>query len=181
MRAFQDVKIKRYVVNKSSRNGVKPRLIVIHDTEGANIKGIADLRGLGDFFDRSAVQASSHVATDAEGQSARYVRDTDKAWHCAGYNSVSLGIEQIGFASQTKWPAAQIDETARWVAHWSRHYKIPIRRGRVAFGRVLRSGVVTHAQLGAIGGGHHDPGKHYPFKHMLKRAKHFKKLQRERD
>jgi hypothetical protein len=103
----------RHVRNCSSRHGAFPRLIVLHSTEGANLKGIVDLKGLGDWFDNPAAQASSHVATDAEGNSARFVDDSVKAWSCEFYNSMSLNIEQVGRAAQTSWPDAQIQETAQ--------------------------------------------------------------------
>jgi N-acetyl-anhydromuramyl-L-alanine amidase AmpD len=164
--------VVRHVRNCSSRNGAFPRLIVLHDTEGANIKGIRDLQGLADFFDNPSVQASSHVATDAEGNSARMVPDNLKAWHCAFYNSVSLGIEQIGFASQKSWPDAQLQETARWVARWAHAFDIPIRQGRVSLdGRIIKPGVVRHSDLGNLGGGHHDPGANYPFTEVLRIAR----------
>src|SRR5690349_3052274 len=50
------------VVNQSSRNGVKPRLIVLHTTEGHNTAGLDDLRGLVSFFDNPNSQVSAHVA-----------------------------------------------------------------------------------------------------------------------
>ena len=43
---------------------------------------------------RSAV--SSHVANDAQGHDARYVRDRRMAWTEVAFNSVGLSIEQIG-------------------------------------------------------------------------------------
>lgn len=169
-----------HVRNCSSRNGGRPVLIVLHDTEGANIKGIRDLKGLAGWFDNPEAEASSHVATDAEGHSARFVDDNLKAWHVRFYNPVSLGIEQIGFASQTSWPNAQLLETARWIAKWHHDFGIPIQQGRVSSdGRVLRTGVVLHSQLGNLGGGHHDPGAGYPFKEVLRVARGFKHL-RER-
>jgi N-acetyl-anhydromuramyl-L-alanine amidase AmpD len=161
-----------HVRNCSSRHGAKPILIVLHDTEGGNVKGVADLKGLGTFFDNPAVQASSHVATDAEGNSARFVADELKAWHCAFFNSVSLGIEQIGFATQFGWPGAQQQETARWIARWAQAYSIPIRQGRVSLdGRIIQSGVARHSDLGNLGGGHHDPGAGYPFADVLRLAR----------
>lgn len=169
MRIEPDVQVRRNVACQSTRHGAKPVLIIIHDTEGTNIPNSArDLANLGDFFDRPTTQASSHVATDADGFSARYVMDDRKAWHCAFYNSVSLGIEQIGFAAQPRWPQAQLEETARWVALWSERHGIPIRKGRVTIdGRVTRSGVMRHSELGNLGGGHHDPGPNYPMADML--------------
>jgi hypothetical protein len=122
---------------------------VLHSTEGANLKGIVDLKGLGDWFDNPAAQASSHVATDAEGNSARYVDDSVKAWSCVFYNSMSLNIEQVGRAAQTSWPDAQIQETARWVGRWADLFDIPIRQGHVSLdGRIIESGVVQHSDLG---------------------------------
>jgi N-acetyl-anhydromuramyl-L-alanine amidase AmpD len=162
-------RVINHVRNCSSRNGAKPILIVLHSTEGANLKGIADLKGLGDWFDNPAAQASSHVATDAEGNSARYVDDSVKAWSCVFYNSVSLNIEQVGRAAQTSWPDAQLQETARWVGRWADLYGIPIRQGKVSLdGRVLESGVVQHSDLGNLGGAHHDCGDGYPFDEVLR-------------
>lgn len=158
--------------------GVRLNLITLHDTEGANIKGVADLAGLGNFFGDIDAQASSHVATDSDGNSARFVSDRMKAWHCSGYNSASLGIEQLGFASQTRatWLKnfRQLRETARWIAWWSKRYGIPIRRARVSGGVVTRSGVIRHMDLGSIGGGHSDPGSNYPFNRVLLLARAYK-------
>lgn len=159
--------VRHYSRNQSSRSGTKPLLIVLHSTEGANAPGIRDLEGLGDFFDRPSAQASSHVANDAEGNDARFVPDGRKAWTCAGYNSVSLNIEQIGFAAQKDWPEAQLRNTAEWIVYWHKLYGIPIQRGRVANGQVIKPGVIMHSELGAIGGSHHDPGANYPIGHVL--------------
>jgi N-acetyl-anhydromuramyl-L-alanine amidase AmpD len=175
-RAQPHVEVRRLVRNCSSRHGASPLLIVVHDTEGANLPGLRDLQGLGDWFDNPAAQASSHVATDADGNSARFVRDEDKAWHVAFYNPVSLGIEQVGFASQKTWTSAEQAETARWIAYWSKLHGIPIRKGRVTLdGRVTCSGVVRHSELGRLGGDHHDPGPDYPLHDVLDLARGFRK------
>jgi N-acetyl-anhydromuramyl-L-alanine amidase AmpD len=168
-RALPNVVVRRNVVNQSSRTA-SISLIVLHDTEGANIPGIKDLQALGAWFDNASAQASAHVGVDAEGQSARFVDDGRKAWHCAAFNSQSLGIEQIGFASQLVWPDAQLRETARWIAVWSKKYRIPITFSTT-------HGVCRHSDLGAAGGGHHDPGQAYPFEKVLTLAQHYKDLQ----
>jgi N-acetylmuramoyl-L-alanine amidase-like protein len=170
------VRVRRLVGNKSSRKGTRPMLIVVHSTEGVNVTGLADLRGLGGWFDNPESQVSSHVATDAEGNSARYVRDEDKAWHCLNYNRVSLGIEQVGKAKQTSWSEAEQRETARWIAYWSLKFGIPIHRGKVDGGRVTRSGVIRHSELGQLGGGHSDPGSHFPLSDVLDFARHYREL-----
>lgn len=175
---YPHVRVRNLVVNASSRGGARPLLIVLHSTEGANVAGLADLVGLGRFFDTPEREASSHVAVDAEGNSARYVRDSIKAWTQANYNPVSLSIEQVGRAAQTEWSDELVDESARWVAYWSRKHGIPIQRGQVSGGRVLRAGVVTHKSLGVIGGGHVDPGAGFPFVALIHRARRFRDAQR---
>ena len=174
MRVHPKVVVQRNSPNQSARTS-SINLIVIHDTESHNREGASDLQAIGDLFARSSTQASAHVCTDADGTSGRFVPDERKAWHCVAYNSAALGVEQIGQAAQTNWPEAQVKETARWVARWSKKYGIPIRKGRTAFGRVLLSGVVTHRSLGSAGGGHWDPGYHYPMRHMLDLAREYKK------
>lgn len=159
--------------NQSARTS-KISLIVIHDTESHNREGASDLQAIGDLFARSSFEASAHVCTDGEGQSARYVPDDRKAWHCVSYNSAAVGVEQIGFASQGEWPEAQVKETARWVARWAHRHGVPIRRARTLGGRVLRSGVTTHSTLGSAGGGHTDPGAKYPMSHLLGLARQYK-------
>jgi hypothetical protein len=177
----------RIVGNQSSREGSKPQLIVLHTTfdprSGSrpvvrDEPGIKDLKHLGAWFDDPKTEASSHVANDAEGNDARYVRDRRKAWTQAAFNSVSLSIEQIGSAGfdRRTWMVKrqpQLENTARWIAHWHRRWDIPIRRAEVSGSTVTRSGVATHDQLGSAGGGHHDPGKDYPFGYVLRLARSF--------
>lgn len=178
-RLAPNVVVRHYSPCQSERSPVPLNLIILHDTEGSNVPdSISDLAGLGDWFGSISAQASSHVATDSDGNSARFVSDRRKAWHCMAYNSASLGIEQVGFASQSRvtwlknW--RQLRETARWIAYWSHRYGIPIRKGAVSGGVVTRSGVLRHMDLGAIGGGHSDPGSNYPFGRVLLLARLFK-------
>lgn len=168
------VVVRDISANQSSRGGVRPRLIVVHSTESDNRVGSSDLAAVADYLGRPSTQASAHVIVDADGYSARLVDDDRKAWHCAGYNPASLGIEQIGRAAQSSWTRDEIRETARWVARWSKKYGIPIRRGAVAGGNVIRAGVLRHSDLGAIGGGHHDPGDAYPLDAMLRLAQFYR-------
>lgn len=154
------------VRNRSSRGGADPHMIVLHSTEGDNIPGDGDLIGLGRWFDNPAAQASSHVAVDAEGRSARYVKDHEKAWTQAAYNPQALSIEQVAYAAQGSWPDAQLHKVAQYIAYWSKKYGIPIRHGI--------PGVVRHSDLGSSGGGHHDPGKAYPLARVLKLAREYR-------
>ena len=167
VRRFPHVTVRKISPFASSRNGAKPLLIVVHATQSHNYKGDRDLAAIGEWFQNPAAQVSSHVCTDADGHSARYVPDAEKAWHCAGFNGVSLGVEQVGMVGDT-WTRAEVRETARWIAVWSRKHGIPIRQGQVnQNGTVIRSGVLRHSDLGAKGGNHDDPGSSYPWRLLL--------------
>lgn len=172
-RVHPNVRITSWSPNKSSRGGAHCTLIVIHVTAGHNRPGISDLRGLAGWFGQSASAVSSHVATDNESNSARFVRDGDKAWHCAAYNRPALGIEQIAPGTGREITREMYRETARWVAQWSKEYGIPIRKAVVSGGVVRKAGVIRHSELGALGGGHADPGP-YDMHAMLSLARFYR-------
>lgn len=135
---------------------------------------------MADYLCTPGIEKSSHVIVDGDGHSARIVDDAGKAWTCGYFNSPTLNIEQIGVAASEKWTEAELRETARWVARWSRLHGIPIRRGKVNGGTITRTGVLTHAQLGSLGGGHTDPGgpaKRYPKTRVLMYARAYKLAQ----
>lgn len=162
-------KVKHLSRNQSARIPPKLKLIVIHSTEGQNLPGVTDLQNLGSWFDNPAAQASCHVGVDAQGNSGLYVQDSRKAWHCANFNSVSLGIELIGRMAQKSWPSAQERKAAKYVAYWSQRHGIPIRKAKVhdRNATVKRSGVITHAELGVAGGNHGDPGAGFNMRRLL--------------
>ena len=169
-------RVKYLSRNQSERIVPITRLIVIHCTEGQNLPGVSDLRNLGDWFNNPDAQASAHVGVDAAGNSAMYVPDARKAWHCARFNSVSLGIEMIGLSTQKGWPDAQERKVAKYVAYWSQRYRIPIRKAKVddAIGVVKSAGVATHSQLGVAGGNHGDPGPGFNMRRLLWLARYYR-------
>jgi hypothetical protein len=150
--------------NQSSRNGMKPRIIVLHTTEGHNRAGLSDVQGLVSFFGNPNSQVSSHIVNDGEGHDARIVPDDRKAFTQKAFNSIALSIEQIGFASQSEFPEAQLRNTAQWIAHWSKKFGIPITHSTT-------HGVCQHKDLGIEGGGHHDCGPNYPLGRVLAMAR----------
>jgi N-acetyl-anhydromuramyl-L-alanine amidase AmpD len=169
------VSIRRNSPNQSSRGGRRPVLIVVHSTESDQAMGNSrDLAAVADFLSRTSVQASAHVITDGDGHSCRLVPDSAKAWHCANFNSISLGIEQIGRAASEHWHRDEYRETARWIAHWSKAYGIPLRHGAVRGLSVVRTGIVRHKDLGINGGGHVDPGPNYDLSEVISLAKFYK-------
>ena len=174
-------RIKRTVRNNGGDRPTRNiRGIALHTTEGHDRPGVSDLKGLGDFFNNPSVQASSHVAVDGEGISARYVPDGKKAWTQAAYNGSMLSIEQIGFAKWSRWfwinrRNPQLKKTAKYIAYWSDKYDIPIRKGKCSGGSVTRTGVFRHSDFGSLGGNHGDPGKGYPLHTVLQMARNYKK------
>lgn len=174
-----NVKVRKISPYQSARSVAKPYLIVLHSTESHDVpKSAQDLKAVADWFSNpSNPGSSSHVIVDKDGNSARCVVDDRKAWTCVNFNSVSLNIEQIGYASfgKDKWRSRwrEIRESARWIARWSRKYNIPIRRAKVRGSSVTRSGVTTHEKLGVAGGNHNDPGP-YPMRRVLILARLYK-------
>lgn len=170
------VVLRKVVVNRSSRGGAVPKLIVIHSTESENEPGTDDLASVVNWFNNPKAQASSHVITDADGTSARCVPDDEKAWTQKFYNPVSLAVEQIGKAASGQWRRSEIRETARWCARWSIKYGIPLRKGAVdrRTGKVLRRGIVRHSELQPLGGNHGDPGVLYPMGDMIRLARWYR-------
>lgn len=156
MRVEPNVVIRENVCNQSSRHGATKKLIAVHSTAGANIPNSArDLRGVVGWFDTPAAQASSHVITDSDAQSARCVPDDRKAWTQAYFNPWCLSIENIGEGDTHHVATAQLEECARWIALWHKRYDIPIRKGAVTIdGRITQTGVIRHSELGNLGGGH---------------------------
>lgn len=167
---------RRIVGNQSSREGGRPKLIVLHTTEGSD-DAPTDLLSLASWFNNPSSQASAHVATDKEGYSVRMVDDEQKAWSVCSYNPYTLNIEQIGFSafSRDDWfkRDKQLIATARFCAYWSKKYGIPLRHGlasRITLA-IYKSGVVQHKNLGIVGCGHVDCGAGYPQRYVILMAR----------
>jgi N-acetyl-anhydromuramyl-L-alanine amidase AmpD len=156
--------------------------IVLHSTESADEPGLGDLHRVARLLERS--ERGVHVANDLEGNSSRVVADARMAYHATYWNATTLGIEQIGFAkfSRADWLAseAQLESTARWIAHWARRYRIPIRRcavagirynrrKRVVAGQIVRRGICSHGELDPRN--RSDPGSRYPWAEVLARVR----------
>jgi N-acetyl-anhydromuramyl-L-alanine amidase AmpD len=152
-----------YVDNCSSRFGVKPRLVVIHTTEGHNRPGVGDLESLAAWFDNPVSQASAHLGIDQEGNCVRMVRDAEKAWAVGVANPWTLNIELVGFARWSKWfwktqYRKGLGRAAKAVAAWSIKYNIPLTKDP-------HRGVCGHDEV--PGNDHWDPGPGFPWKTFL--------------
>lgn len=179
-RLYPRIDVRMISPFQSSRNGQKIRLIVVHATASHNYKGLRDLQAIGSWFQNPSANVSAHACTDNEGHSARYVRDEAKAWACGAYNGQSLNLEQILPGNGTEITDKMYRETARWLAMWSKRYRIRLHKARVFRGRVILSGVARHSDLGALGGNHDDPGRNYDLAKVLRYARHYKRQMKKR-
>lgn len=160
-----------YVVNRGSRNGIKPKRVVIHTTQSHNRPGRGDVDAVHAWFDNPDSKASAHVIVDAEGHSTTCVPDNEKSWTQAAYNPDSLSIELVGWAgwAESNWKQADrgLRKAAKFAAYWCREYNIPVKRP---------NGICGHADLGARGGGHWDPGPKFPWKRFLGYVRYYKRF-----
>ncbi|HEX6020634.1 MAG TPA: N-acetylmuramoyl-L-alanine amidase [Solirubrobacter sp.] len=139
-------------------------LMVAHITVSPNRPGLADGQGLCDFFRR--VKASPTWTVDNEGHSWENVPLTLTPWTQAWFNRQSCSIEYIGYTGRpgegaASWTDAQLKEGGRLFAQCAKLAGIPVRSGKVTGSRIIRTGLITHQELGALGGGHTDPGPHW--------------------
>lgn len=132
--------------NYSSRGGARVRLMVVHDTEGSYSGAIA-------WFAQKVSQVSTQlVMREDGGEVTQCVALNEKAWAVCAYNAVSINIEGAGSEAQAfsdAWWATMATIVA-WLLH---RYNLPCRWAVGGVG----DGFCSHADLGAAGGGHHDP------------------------
>ena len=135
--------IERFSPNYSSRQGAAVRLFVWHST-------ISAYRGAVAWLCNPAAQVSANVVEREDGREAtQLVGWNEKAWHVAAYNRVAEGNEMAG-------PPHTLDQlraAARICAYRLRARRLPPRYARFGVG----VGFTRHRDLGAAGGGHHDP------------------------
>jgi N-acetyl-anhydromuramyl-L-alanine amidase AmpD len=132
--------------NFSSRGGARVDLIVLHDCEGSYESAVR-------WFETSASKVSAHYVIREDGDEAtQMVELSDNAWHACAFNRRSVGIEMGGLASRG-FGAPLLTTAARMVAYLCHHLQIPVRHARAGVG----PGIASHHDLGAAGGGHHDP------------------------
>lgn len=154
---FQAGCATRLVGNYSSRNGVRPRVIVAHYTVSRNRPGADDVDAIAAYFNSPSSQASSHYVIDADGNCRYLVRETSKAWTVAAGNPVSLNVEHIAYGDEPDLAnAGGYAKSGRVYAAMARRWDIPLQRGAVSNCVVTRPGIVQHYDFGLCGGGHHD-------------------------
>lgn len=105
--------------NQSSRNGVPIRRIVLHYTTVSTIPGTIS------WFKNPASRVSAHYLVGRNGELVQFVSDDRKAWHAAGANSDSLGIENAAAPGQ-RLTEAQEEKLVELLKYLVAEYKIPL-------------------------------------------------------
>jgi N-acetyl-anhydromuramyl-L-alanine amidase AmpD len=143
--------------NQSNRfPGVPLDLIVLHDTEGG-------YEGAIKWFQNRHSAVSAHLVLSEDGKRCvQMVPFKQKAWHCATFNSRSIGIEMAGFLDHES--EAQMARAARITAFLLHKLGLPAHAS-------IRSGFCRHRDLGAAGGSHVDPMGDHKWKHMVELVK----------
>ena len=145
------------------------RGIVLHSTEGHDRPGVSDIRGVNSYLRGKGY--GIHIVVDGEGNQLKGANWSALVYHCKGANSTHVGIEMIGFARWTtkdwiwgpnKTKRKQLEAVAECLAYLCDHLDIPIKLDK-------HHGICTHAMWPE--GGHWDPGKGFPLKYVMKRAK----------
>jgi LysM repeat protein len=112
-------KIKEFIQspNHSSRDGGKITSVIVHYTTAGNAGSTIN------HFSNRASQVSAHYIIDKNGEIYQMVKDADKAWHAAGANRNSIGIEHVATKGDklTDLQEAASIHLIKWLMH---EYKI---------------------------------------------------------
>src|SRR3954470_4414844 len=104
--------------NYSGRGLTGIKMVVLHDTEGSYDGAIS-------WFKNPSSQVSAHVVLREDGREAtQMVAYGNKAWHCADFNSESLGLEMAGVASKG-FSSDELRVAARIIAFFLHQYHLP--------------------------------------------------------
>ena len=148
--------------NFNSRGGRNPELVIIHTCEGSYAGCVSWLRN-------SASGGSAHYVVNESGSEiSQLVEESSRAWHVSAryrsnlnggrlthlngisINTLSIGIEHGGRASQSSWPQGQIDSSVALVRDITERNNIPRDRYHI----------VAHGQLQPEN--RVDPGPNWP-------------------
>lgn len=150
---------------RTSRRAID--VVVMHTMEIAQRPGAAEICAR--WFASEDSHVSAHYCVDAD-TVIQCVREKDIAWHARGGNRNSIGVEQAGFASQTRrdwtdpYSRAVLARAASLVADVCRRRRIPIRWLDADDLRAGRRGLTGHNEVSEAfeKSDHWDPGDGFP-------------------
>ncbi|WP_404790227.1 N-acetylmuramoyl-L-alanine amidase [Altericista sp. CCNU0014] len=103
--------------NYSSRGNQGIDAIVLHYTTSRNVQGSIS------WFKNPESEVSAHYIVDRDGKIYQLVNDSDKAWHCYGFNTTSIGIEHV--AQQGDRLTSEQENSSVQLIRWlCKEYKI---------------------------------------------------------
>ncbi|MEQ1508140.1 MAG: N-acetylmuramoyl-L-alanine amidase, partial [Myxococcota bacterium] len=156
--------------NYNSRSGAAVDFVIIHDCESS-------YSGCWSWLANPASGVSAHYVVNESGSEVRaLVDENNRAWHIAAnyecdnndgvecwrdgtsMNSVSVGIEHAGYASQSSWPVGQIQRSAELTCGISQRHGVPRDEYHI----------VGHGQLQPYN--RTDPGPNWPWSDYLNRV-----------
>lgn len=104
--------------NHSSRERADINTIVLHYTTAGTVSGTIE------HFKNPKSQVSAHYIIDKNGDIYQMVEDADKAWHAAGANRSSIGIEHVAKVGE-KLTEIQEKSSIHLIKWLMTEYKIP--------------------------------------------------------
>lgn len=165
--AFVQAKVWRWMDRKTVD------WIVIHSAEVWEKPSSAE--AVASYFKNPHPPASAHFSVDCD-SIVQSVRTEHAAGHCGPGNSRSIGIEQAGYARQSReewldtYSRQMLGLVARLVAREARAWDIPLVKLAPDEIRSGARGVCGHVDINAAFPGkskHYDPGPHYPWDVLL--------------
>lgn len=162
------------------RGGTEPTAVVLHSMEGGEVPDSAENTALwmAGKTKAAAPMASAHLFVDSN-SIVRGVLDRDRAYHAAGFNVQSIGIEHAGKAKQTtvEWmdpfSKAMLERSAELCAALCLVHQIPARYLTALDLRSKRwTGITTHNDVSVAfkKSTHTDPGPGFPLTWYVKRV-----------
>lgn len=151
-----------------------PDLIVVHTAEALDPvleDGDSTAENVANYLSTVKRKASAHVVVDTDSEIV-LLPDEAVAFHCAGYNSRSLGLE-IAYRAKlwgqdSEREAALIDLAARVVCRWVQRWEIPLRKLPAKEARRGAKGISSHAALDPAR--RTDPGENFPWEALFHRC-----------
>lgn len=169
LKSVRQPRIDLYAIGRIQTHGVQtPMFGTWHTTEGYDAKGVRELEGVVNYWERQGRGYGAAVIIDKDGNSALCAPPTRITYTVENHNTGDVAIELIGFARfvpKVWWVRRkQLDKLARWMAYLNKEYNIPLRLS-------VTHGWQSHAAHSKVyGGSHWDPGKFFPARYVLRLA-----------
>lgn len=165
----------RYIV--ATHGTHTPQRIVLHDTESGDTRGIGDITGIAAYWRGRGDGLGTQFIIDAEGNIGQGCGANRITYGVAQHNTGTIHIEIIGRASWRPgmWLARrrQLRALTHLLAYLSDRWEIPLVHG-------TSRGVCRHMDFHGTGADHHDPGRGFPFRIVMRRARRYQRKMRHR-